>query len=521
MDQNTTNTNNEQKKSTVISLADLARSSRENQSLEGREDTLTTVNPLANLPRKPSAVVQHQADMRKDLMDKLDKAIERTKKDLAENVIPKGREEIAKKMLEAEEKGEAPAKEDTSHKELKADDSGIPTEETVESSSINEDLDLDLSELDLDEEPEEPEDDELIIDDEDRSRKEQEEFEKINKQITDQFTQEIKAKIKPLKKTIDLTKFKVSNKPVSYSKIMAVNSAELKTSVSDWVLPNTKRSISIKEFSGSEIELLNPRNSNQNTINTFRRIYSLIYSHVVDPNKPKSLEEWLKGISIFDVKHLQFAVYKACFENSNFIPYTCSNDKCNNSVLEQYKIEDMVKFGSEEIKKDFYKLLEKESTSPTNTVEEDLVQVSDKYVIGIKIPSIYNVLFENAVLDEDFVNKFASLLGNISFISNIYIIDEATMSLVPIETKPDPNDLRKTVKNKIRIYLKIFRELNSEQYNLFLNAVRKLDADEIDIKYVRPAHKCEKCGTEIPEVEADNPLDLVFIRHQLTLVANS
>ena len=95
------------------------------------------------------------------------------------------------------------------------------------------------------------------------------------------------------------------------------------------------------------------------------------------------------------------------------------------------------------------------------------------------------------------------------------------MSLVPIETKPDPNDLRKTVKNKIRIYLKIFRELNSEQYNLFLNAVRKLDADEIDIKYVRPAHKCEKCGTEIPEVEADNPLDLVFIRHQLTLVANS
>lgn len=113
MDQNTTNTNNEQKKSTVISLADLARSSRENQSLEGREDTLTTVNPLANSPRKPSAVVQHQADMRKDLMDKLDKAIERTKKDLAENVIPKGREEIAKKMLEAEEKAKCLLKKKT------------------------------------------------------------------------------------------------------------------------------------------------------------------------------------------------------------------------------------------------------------------------------------------------------------------------------------------------------------------------------------------------------------------------
>lgn len=520
MDEKTTNTT-EKKAPTLISLADLKRSSEANSasSLENNEN-LVTYNPTKDRPVKVSELTQKQADHQKQLMDNLNAAIERTKKDLAENVIPKGREEIAKKILEAEEKAENNPQPPT--KVIEADAAGIPTEDTVERSSVDEsDDDLSLDEVDFDEEVETPEE-EMIIDDEDREKRDQEEAEKINKQIADQFREEIKKKIVPIKNGIDLTKFTVQTKPMSYSKVMAINSASAdKAHVSDWVLPNTGRSISIKEFSGSELEIMNPRNSNQNAFNTVKRIYSLIYTHVIDANKPKTLEEWLKGISVFDIPHLQFAVYKACFEGSNYLPYTCPNDKCNNSVLQDNKIEDMVKFGSDKVKEEFYKLFEEDSTSPNKTIKEELVQVSDKYVFGIKIPSIFNIVFESAVLDADFADKFAALLRNIYFINNIYIIDYNTNSLIPIEIKADANDLRKTVKNKIRIYLKIFRELNSEEYNLFIKAVRNLELTEMDVRYVKPAMKCEKCGTEIPEVEADNPLDLVFIRHQLTLVANS
>jgi len=180
-------------------------------------------------------------------------------------------------------------------------------------------------------------------------------------------------------------------------------------------------------------------------------------------------------------------------------------------------IEDMVEFKDEETKKKFYDILQKDTTSKGNEVEEHLIQLSNDFAAGVRVPSIYTLVFENIVLDENFRSKYNQILGYISFIGNIYKIDKTNNELIAVDTKPDKNDFRKTVKNKIIIYTKLLSQLTSDEYNNFEMAVDKysnLKADKFSIKYVSPAHTCTKCKTEIEKQEHD-PMNLVFLRHRL------
>ena len=303
---------------------------------------------------------------------------------------------------------------------------------------------------------------------------------------------------------------------------MATKGKKAQPHVSDWVLPNTGKSISMREFSGSEIAQLNPNNSSQNAINTQARIYSLIYSHIEDANKPKTLEEWLKSICFYDIKHLYFAVYKASFENANYFPYMCDKKECNEPDLVKLDIMDMVKFGKD-AKERFDKIFAKDTTS-SNYVEEKLILVSDDYAISVRMPTLYNVVFEGTIINSNqaFKNKYEDAIANLSFIGDIYKVDAEAQELIPIDVKADPNDLRKTVQNKIKIYFKILNSLNSDQYAIFTEAINELDqTGEVDISYCIPKHTCPNCGTLAEETPIPDPLSLVFMRHQLTLVANS
>lgn len=318
----------------------------------------------------------------------------------------------------------------------------------------------------------------------------------------------IKEKIKPITNIIDISSFTISKKPIS---IVNALSREQTTRVADWVLPATGRSISISEFKGLDIEKINPRNTSRNRLNMYKDIYGVIYDHVIDKNKP-DFESWIKLINFYDIDHLYFAIFRSAFDTTNALPYNCPH--CKKAFLQDMSIDQMVKYVNEEIKKKVQLLLNKDTTTDIPAYNIELVQVSDTYVIGLREPSIYNIIFENAALDEDFSTQYRELLSTLSFIDSIYVIDRESQSLLPIECKIYPTDIVKTIKTKIRKYAEILKIINSDQFFNLNSMIQQIAEKHDNIHYVLPEVKCPHCGRTVPEEETTAE-QILFTRHSL------
>lgn len=327
----------------------------------------------------------------------------------------------------------------------------------------------------------------------------------------------VKEKITPIRKSLDLSKFTIAQKSISAQKVMKL-AVQSHQNIADWIMFSANRPLSVTGLSGPEILKLNPENSSRNRLNTFRDMYRIIYDHVYDANKPE-FETWLKQVRFVDVQHIYFALYMATFGGSNFINYTCP--KCNKVFVHDIKFEDMVSYASEETKNKVRSILKMDTTTPSNdTYPVDLVQISNNYVFGLRTPSVWNVIMETASLSDQFLEKHADLIDVVSYIDAIYIINEETMSLVPVDTKPDPNDQAKTSARRIKVFYDVIRTLSSEDYYGLRAKINEYDENSNDVSYKIPATKCPECEAEIPENKDITPDNMLFTRHQLAAIGN-
>lgn len=469
-------------------------------------------------------------EFKENLLSDLDITIERLKKeatqrqeDLLEKVLEQKSDFIA--GLEAAKEKDEYADEDN----LEDDDMDLSLEEpTIDSTpkkKVNTNSNTTRQKKKIIEDDLESDDDDEFLNDLDDADKDELENGILNFETkTDEEKKESFKKslndtiIQPIKNKIDLEQFKVSKKPTTVSRITAQTVPTERTA--DWILPSTKKQFTIAEFKGSEIERLDPRNSSSNRYNTFKNIYGLIYSHIRDDDKP-SFESWLKLVNFTDITHLYFGAYKASFDNINYVPCQCSNKKCEEMFLAEADINDIIKYKTPEDKEEIDRLLQDGSTiTKDDEYEITRYQISDDYVIDIKQPSIYNVLFETASISEDFATKYSDLLGMMTYIDAIYYINKETNELDLIESKVDVKSKSKTLMRRYKTYYDILSKLSSDQY--YLLSQHLLDFDEVSagLYYVNPETTCPVCGTLILE-EAMVGEQLLFIRHRLGALANS
>ena len=386
-----------------------------------------------------------------------------------------------------EEKKEEPEKKEDPHK-------GI--EDSVKDPNIGVDVNMSIDESDIDIELEADEDDvssSIEAVDEDENMKE--------------FQASISEKIKPVTKALNLSSFKVVSRPVSLSE--ALNST--KKAAMSWALPNSNQYIAMSEFSGKEIEQLGDT-SGLNRYEIMKNRYQLFYNHIVSP-KAATFEQWLKTTSFLDNDHLYFAVYGANFAGSNFVPYDCS--ACKNTFLsDNIPLEDMYKFKNDETKEKFNKIRNQQNTSPAGLYVSEVIQISDSIAIGFRDPSIYNIIFETAMLDDTFTEKYRDIIAVLSYIDNIYLINADTQSISPIAYKIDKNNTAKTIKARIITYAKILEKLAPDQYYIILSYLNAINSRGDEITYIKPEVTCPNCGTVIPEQEVTAE-SLVFTRAQL------
>ena len=337
-----------------------------------------------------------------------------------------------------------------------------------------------------------------------------------SQEILDDLKTQIKEKVSPIR-NIDLSKFTFAKKAVSAQKVMKL-AIQNHQNAADWVLPNAGRSISMTGLSGPEILKLNPENSNRNRANTFRDMYRIIYDHVLDGNKP-DFEVWLKQLRYVDLQHVYFALYMATFGGSNFINYSCP--KCNKVFIKDIDFKDMIVYADDETKAKIQAMLKMDTTSAHNDeYPVTLIPVSDSYAFAIKTPSVWNVIMETASLSDKFLEKHADLIDVVSYIDGAYLIDSANEQLIPINTKPDPNDMAKTAARRIKAMYDIISTLSSEEYYALRAAIGEMDEEATKVSYQIPSCTCPACATEIPANTDITPDGMLFMRHQLAAIGN-
>lgn len=328
--------------------------------------------------------------------------------------------------------------------------------------------------------------------------------------IMKRFAENVKERIAPITKRFNLNDFTVGESPITCLDIKMMGLSHV--SVADHFLPNAGKIISCSALSGSELMAMNPENSNRSRLNTLKDIYSIMYKHVVS-EKPKTFDEWLKTTRFNDLEHIYFALYKATFGGSNFMTYECPNKKCQDVFIEDVSFEDMINYADDETKAKMQAIMSSgdSSITPYEIVKQ---QISNNLAIGIRNPSIYNVVIEVSGLSDSFLEKYQDLMDIIVFIDNIYYIDYEHQVLEPVDFMPDKNNIAKTIARRIKIIADILRSLPSDNYFELRKAVADAFPSLAGVTYKIPAATCKKCGTQIPE-RVIGAQELLFMRHQL------
>lgn len=409
-------------------------------------------------------------------------------------------------------------------KEIEEDPSikaGIDAVNNVgKNTSSPENMDIEDFLKDLNEEEDDFEDDEKYdidgteeYDDEDEDSEEsKEEQKKILQSMKDQ----VETVIKPFSNIIDLKGFTIATKVKSATDVLkSVHEGPTAT----WVLLDSGTPFTCTALGAVEIENLDPSktNSQNGRIDALKNMYGTLYRHFVSPNKPKTLEEWVKTISFADQDNLIFGYYKATFGMSNLITYAC--EKCKEVKIENVPIENCVKYDTDETKKEVENILKFGDPTFKPIIKSKLIQISDTMAVSIKNPSIYNIVFEFGILDANFTSKYAEVLGTVGYIEDMYEIDVYNRQLVPIKIKEDPTNITKSVKRRIRAKVELLKSLTPDQYNILLSEIAELSKNASRITYCQPEYKCAKCGNIIEEATM-TAQGLLFTRHQLALIKN-
>lgn len=335
-----------------------------------------------------------------------------------------------------------------------------------------------------------------------------------DKEMLKSIKSQVETVIKPFNNIIDLKSFSISTKARSASKVLR-NIEDGPTAT--WVLLDSKTPFTCTALGAVEIENLDPNKLNEQNgrIDALKQMYGTLFRHYVSPNKPERLEQWVKTISYSDHDNLIFGYYKATFGTANLITYAC--EECKEVKIEEVPIDDCVKYKDEETRKEVQNILKYGDPTHKSEIKGKLIQVSDELAVFIKSPSIYNIVFEFGVLDSEFTNRFADVLGTVGYIENIYIIDADKHELIPIKVKEDPTNITKSVKRRIRSKVEILKGLTPDQYQILTTEIAKLTQNAERITYRQPEYTCKKCGKVIEENEM-TAQEMLFIRHQLALI---
>lgn len=359
-------------------------------------------------------------------------------------------------------------------------------------------------------------------DDEDNPDSEDAEIAEITRKSEDMLKAEILEKIIKQGRKLDTTSFAVSNKVIPIRDALRHSRYDKKVErTGSWPLMFAGRMYTATALRGPEVTTLSDYDDADHEGGMLLTVpqAKIMYEHDANPYKPPTLEAWAKTIPIADADNMFAALYIASLRGANYFPVVCPQPKCQFAKLtDDVDINTMIRFKSDKVKERFEKIKATPVTAELTTSYESVINViNDQYAVSIKLPSIYNMLFEYWTLDTNFMTKYAAVVTILTYVDYIYYINPVTKQYEPIGWKVYPGDATKTFKSKISTYSKIIREFEDYDFDILIALINAMSAkaqEERNIQFFIPASKCDKCGADIPEREI-LPRQLVFMRQRL------
>lgn len=365
------------------------------------------------------------------------------------------------------------------------------------------DLDKELAALDLDS-------------DSDTEMEMQDRKEKMQK-----VKEDIKNKVLPISSKLDIRGFAVSNVPVSLNNSVNMATSSHQAKSGRWALFSSRMPIVMTELLGMEIDELIKLTRGQNfTASDLIKRYTIFYNHIISP-KPDTVDKWLKVVSIMDIKHLYGAAYKATFDNVNYIPYDCENERCGNAFIsDNMPFTSIIDYKDSDARKEAESIYRSEPpTDSYSLYTTEIVPISPVYAMAFRDPSIYDAQIAPLYLDPDWYNKMEDEIAIATYIDSIYVIDQQNRAIRPLGIKEYKNDVKKTLKAKVLALAKVLNTLTSDQYNLISCYIEEINKTSDYVNYQMPEIICPECGTKI-EARPESSMRMLFTRHRLTSLAN-
>lgn len=324
-------------------------------------------------------------------------------------------------------------------------------------------------------------------------------------------------------KRVNTTQFTVSNKVVTLKEAMRNVKPEAARTAS-WPMMFAGRPFVASSLKGPEIAMMAEMEESNNTGFAITREQArIIYEHDASPYRPSTLESWCKTIPLADLDNLFAALYLASMKNANYLPMVCQKNSCRHAYLsDDIPIESMIKIDKDETKKRFDEIRNMELTADSACSYESVITViNDNFAIGIKMPSVFNALYEYNTLNSEFITKYASIIAVLQYVDYVYYIDPETQQFQPIGWKTYHGDYTKTYKSKIATYAKIFKEFSPTDFTLMTSIIDSMVVREAESKVVIlevPEAKCPKCGADIP-AHVMSARQMLFTQQRLVTLA--
>lgn len=324
-------------------------------------------------------------------------------------------------------------------------------------------------------------------------------------------------------KRVNTAQFTVSNKVVALKDAMR-NVKQEAVRTASWPMMFAGRPFVASSLKGPEIAMMAEMEESNNTGFAITREQArIIYEHDASPYRPATLEAWCKTIPLADLDNIFAALYMASMKNANYLPMVCQKNSCRHAYLsDDIPIESMIKIEKDETKKRFDEIRGMELTADSACSYESVITViNDNFAIGIKMPSVFNALYEYNTLNSEFISKYASIIAVLQYVDYVYLIDPETQQFQPIGWKTYHGDYTKTYKSKIATYAKIFKEFSPTDFTLMTSIIDSMVVREAESKVVIlevPEAKCPKCGDEIP-AHVMSARQMLFTQQRLVTLA--
>ena len=353
-----------------------------------------------------------------------------------------------------------------------------------------------------------------------------EEIEEIRIAGEKNLKNEILKKIINTGKKLDTSQFVISKKIIPIKDALKNRVTEI-TRTAKWPMMYSERPFIASALKGPEIALLfdYDDSGSESSIGITQQQLKIMYEHDANEYKPTTIENWAKTIPFLDIESIFAALYLASMKGSNYLPMTCREQKCQHQFLtDNIDIDKIVKFNNDDIKNKFNEIMNTTITADNTAKYDSVVNViNDDFAIGLKIPSIFTMVYELNSVDRPFLEKYNTIISIIQYIDYIYKINHDTMNFEPIGWKAYVGNYGKTFKSKIATYAKILKDFDSKEFSVLIALINSMLTKATEtrmVEYEIPAGKCVKCGSEIPAMPLA-PRQLLFMQQRLVELATT